>query len=70
MYCRFAKGKAKWQTHLPKAIASPLKELLTQVKVTAHSKHPHMREGILSEGNANMTRSAQSIGTHKRLMWV
>ena len=47
---------------------SPLKEPLIQVKVVTHSKHPHMISGIFWYGDPRMTRSAQIIGTHKRLI--
>ena len=47
---------------------SPLNELLTHMNVITHSKHPHMYNGIFLDGDARMMRSAQIIGTHKRLI--
>ena len=54
------------QTHLPRAITSPLKEPLIQMNVRAHSKHAHMYRGIFITGYARIMMSAQITGKQMR----
>ena len=58
------------KTHLPRAIISPLKELLTHMNVITHSNAPQRYKGIFLDGEDRMIRSAHIIGTHSRLIQV